>query len=244
MTLCVVIPCLNEEKYIGTLLHDLSMQTLYPDMVVVADAGSKDRTSEVIQFHKRKLNIKTVKGGLPAVGRNLGAMVCPSDSLIFFLDADVSVERNFLSRASKEMQRKKLECAGCTNHPFYRQWEKGYNSWAIRVFDDLLYTVINNGIKLLKTVRVPGAIGTCIIVSKRAFDGVDGFDESVDAFEDGLFIREVAKKYRYGVLNSVKVNVSTRRYDRKGRARYISEMLYNGILIWGLRVKKRMGYFD
>ena len=47
MTLAVVIPVLNEEAGLPVVLGSLKEQTAPPDRVVVADAGSRDRTAEV-----------------------------------------------------------------------------------------------------------------------------------------------------------------------------------------------------
>ena len=56
----IVIPALNEEKHIGILLKSLSDQNFKEEIeVVVADAGSTDKTKEAIlshagHFHKNK----------------------------------------------------------------------------------------------------------------------------------------------------------------------------------------------
>ncbi len=47
MKASVVIPALNEERYLGGLLSDLAAQTRPPDEVMVVDAGSTDRSAEV-----------------------------------------------------------------------------------------------------------------------------------------------------------------------------------------------------
>lgn len=43
----VVIPARNEEKFIGNTLNSLLTQTLKPDIIVVVDDGSSDRTVKV-----------------------------------------------------------------------------------------------------------------------------------------------------------------------------------------------------
>ena len=84
MNVSVIIPTLNEEKILPHLLDDFRNQTAKDFEVIVADAGSGDKTVEVAKAYKAQL----VKGGLPAVGRNNGAKIARGEFL-FFLDADV-----------------------------------------------------------------------------------------------------------------------------------------------------------
>ena len=45
--LSVIIPTLNEERHVGSLLSDIAAQTREPEEVVVVDAGSTDDTVPV-----------------------------------------------------------------------------------------------------------------------------------------------------------------------------------------------------
>ena len=56
----VIIPTLNEEKYLPILLHSLKQQTFRDFEVIVADAGSTDKTKEVAEG----LGAKLVPGGM------------------------------------------------------------------------------------------------------------------------------------------------------------------------------------
>ncbi len=74
--LSIIIPCKNEEAYIGKLLDCLVRQSL-PDSVevIVSDAKSTDRTIDIINLYIGLLpNLRIIEGGLPSVGRNLGAL--------------------------------------------------------------------------------------------------------------------------------------------------------------------------
>ena len=86
--LTIIIPCKNEEKYIGTLLDSLAEQT-YPMNtvdIIIADAGSTDSTLNIINEcvikYNQLLNIRIVPGGLPAIGRNNGAKTRGSSGLL------------------------------------------------------------------------------------------------------------------------------------------------------------------
>src|SRR5450432_1023894 len=88
----IVIPCRNEEKYIGKLLESVSQQTIVNKNipVFIADANSTDNTLRVIQSFQEKLNIQLVEGGYPPTGRNNGAKKVTT-KYILFLDADIEL---------------------------------------------------------------------------------------------------------------------------------------------------------
>jgi glycosyltransferase involved in cell wall biosynthesis len=54
----IVIPCKNEETYIGHLLESLSQQVgIGSTRIIVADADSTDNTLQVVKLYKDVLNI-------------------------------------------------------------------------------------------------------------------------------------------------------------------------------------------
>ena len=54
----VVIPCKNEEKYIGNILEDLEFQYGFEGTrIIIADAGSTDATLAVIEAAKEELQL-------------------------------------------------------------------------------------------------------------------------------------------------------------------------------------------
>lgn len=66
--LSIIIPTLNEEKYLLILLSEIRKQNFIDYEIIVADAVSEDRTIEIA----RSFNCNIIKGGLPAKGRNEG----------------------------------------------------------------------------------------------------------------------------------------------------------------------------
>ncbi len=78
--------------------------------VLVADANSTDGTPEVVLGFGDRLNVSVIRGGMPSVGRNLGAAQAESD-YVLFLDADIELAHpGVLRRAVELAQRKKLHC--------------------------------------------------------------------------------------------------------------------------------------
>ena len=63
--LTIIIPCKNEENYIGKCLQLISNQ-ISVDIddveIIIADAGSTDGTLDIIKSFKNILNITVIKG--------------------------------------------------------------------------------------------------------------------------------------------------------------------------------------
>ena len=94
----VIIPTLNEEKFLPKLLKSLGKQTFRDFEVFVIDGGSEDKTEYVFGKHSKHLpSSKFIHSEVKNVGfqRNLGAKNASGKYLVF-LDADVDVEQTFL----------------------------------------------------------------------------------------------------------------------------------------------------
>ena len=62
--LTIVVPSKNEEGYIGNLLQSLSEQWYIEGVqIYVADAQSTDRTREIVNSYKDRLNVDVIEGG-------------------------------------------------------------------------------------------------------------------------------------------------------------------------------------
>src|SRR5574344_819167 len=98
--LSIIIPTLNEEKNITRLLKQITNQQI-GDMyeILIADAGSKDKTCEIA----KNFGARVVPGGLPAVGRNSGAKYAKGDILLF-LDADLELSPDLIKKTLAEFK--------------------------------------------------------------------------------------------------------------------------------------------
>ena len=190
----VVVPTLNEEGYLGGLLSALSAQTLPPRQIIVADAGSTDRTVEVA----REAGCIVVTGGMPAVGRNAGAAVAVAD-VILFLDADVVPHPNFIADAIAEFDAGGYAVATA----LIESLEPG-------VANEVMAEAVGLYLQMTRPFS-PHAPGACIFVRRDAHNDVGGFDEDVVLAEDHDYVRRIAKIGEFGVLTSVRIPVSMRR---------------------------------
>lgn len=197
--LSIVIPALNEEKNIKSLLGSIKNQDFNDYEIIVADAGSKDNTKKIA----KKYGCKLVKGGLPAYGRNAGAKAAKGNILLF-LDADVILKKNTLGRILKEFRRKKLKIATFFLLPSGKKKAPKF-----------LFTFFYNiPIFLLEKVLPHAAMG--ILVNKSLFNKLGGFDEKITLAEDHDLARRGKKLGKYGIIKSSNIYVSDRRFREEG----------------------------
>ncbi|MDO8264815.1 MAG: glycosyltransferase [Candidatus Parcubacteria bacterium] len=208
----IIIPTLNEEKYLPGLLKTIKLQSFKDYEVIVADAHSQDKTVEIA----KEYGVKAVKGGMPAVGRNNGAAVAKGD-FIFFLDADVEIPPDFLEKAYNEMRVRHLELATCEFIPL-----------SDLLIDKVMHSFANLFIKLNLSIN-PHAAGFCIFVSKELFEKVGGFNESLKMAEDHDFVKRATKHSPLGVLHSTKIEVSVRRLEKEGRIVLFGKYFKSGL---------------
>jgi len=227
MKISIIIPSLNEEKFLPFLIQDLRNQTLQPFEILVVDAGSTDGTltkvsrDDVVKIFNVAPNIGAQRtyGGNLAVGEYL-----------FFLDSDVRLSPDFLEKSVKEIQRRRLSIATFEYVPYLlvQGGVTGKSTLSIRLcykFFDLLFFIFQ---KLL-----PSGAGSGIFVTKEIFKKTKGFKDNLK-FDDIEFIRRSSKLAKFGQLR-VSLKVSDRRFVRYGVLRtFLSYMVLSLFFMFNL----------
>jgi glycosyltransferase involved in cell wall biosynthesis len=221
--LSIIIPALNEQQYLPSLLGSIIQQNPFvAHEVVIADAGSQDRTVEIALSY----GCTVVPGGLAAKGRNQGGKAAKGD-LLLFLDPEVLLPHGFLKRILSEFKERNLDIASCAIEPIVEKWMPRLTF--PRFFFDLLY---NWPARLSQNV-FPYA-STVLLVKKSIHDKLGGFNESIRIGEDHDYARRAAKYGRYGFLSSCKLPLFMRRYQRMGvlrtNLRYFLCNFWNALL--------------
>lgn len=201
MSLSVVIPALNEAEGLTRLLAQLAEQTMPPDQIVVADAGSTDGTRAVVEA----AGASVVDGGLPARGRNAGASVATSDMLLF-LDADVDLEPTFIAEALAEFSERELTIAGAHIEPI----EVDANAGNLVACD-----IANLYLDVMQYAQ-PHAPGFCLLLARATHEAIGGFDEEVLLAEDHDYAQRAARLGKFRILRCMPVRTSMRRIEKEG----------------------------
>lgn len=219
MKFSILIPTLNEEKYLGKLLDSLLSQTLKDFDVIVVDAHSDDKTVAVAKKYEHSLNIKVINSKKRNISyqRNLAAKNATTD-LIFF-DADVVPEKNFLAKIHRALLDDNFDLASSWLEPISR-----------RLLDKLAFSLYNR-IYLESTKHFsPGGSGAFIYVGKKVFHSLHGFDPKIKLGEDfDLIKRATLKKFKYRLFRNPRIRFSVRRLDKEGRFRFFKKIIQSGI---------------
>ncbi len=115
MIISVVVITKNEEKYIKDLLDSLISQVQKPYEIIVVDAGSKDRTQEIVRKYSVEHEIVRlyIHSGTRAESRNFGAERA-SGEIVAFIDADCIANSFWTKEINKSMHENADIVAGKT----------------------------------------------------------------------------------------------------------------------------------
>jgi len=215
--LSIIIPTLNEERFLPALLSSIKEQGFIDYEIIVADAGSKDSTLKIA----KKYGCRIVAGGLPAVGRNNGAKAARGDYLLF-LDADVILPKDFLKIAIDEFESRNLDIASCRMIPL-----------SSKKIDFILHGVVNLYL-MITQYFYPHAPGFCILTKKNIHNTINGFNEKLKLAEDHDYAKRAKRHGKFRIFSLPKIFVSVRRLKADGRVnisiKYLFAEIYRIVL--------------
>jgi glycosyltransferase involved in cell wall biosynthesis len=228
----IIIPTLNEEKYLPLLLDSIKEQSYQDYEVIVSDGCSEDRTIEIAQAYGCKSIVAQKDERHPSIQRNNGAKIAQGDILLF-LDADTALPNDkFLEITINDFKKRKLGVAGFfmdfrSKKIFYRFYYCAYNSLAF----------------LAQYVK-PLAVGAGIIVEKELHNSINGFDEKVFIGEDQIYCEQAAKRKKFRLIKKTKIFFSIRRFEKVGCWKMFGDLVYSVlyVLIFGPIRKKIIDY--
>jgi len=185
--IAIVMPVLNEEKYIGQTLDQIYMQDYPVDQVeiVIADGGSTDRTREIAESHKGRfgsLKVLDNPGRLPSSGRNVGIKNTTAP-YILVLDGHTHISnRNLLSDMVEIFKTTGTRClcrAQPLNPPDVNEFEKAVAVCRASLLGHNPASDIYSDFEGEVDPTSSGAM-----YDRTVFDEIGGFDENFDACED------------------------------------------------------------
>jgi glycosyltransferase involved in cell wall biosynthesis len=161
VSISVIIPAHNEEKYIKQTLHALKQQTFQNFEIIVVANGCTDKTEEIVA---KRSNVNLLKISKPNVSRarNHGAGKA-AGNLLVFLDADTILDPETLQKINKNFNEE--HSVGTTKVKPDNQ----DNKFRLHMF---LKNLAN------KTGIYRGWISGVLICRKADFDKVNGYDHT------------------------------------------------------------------
>jgi len=204
----IVIPALNEEKYLPHLLADLTKQSYQDFEVIVVDGHSDDKTvAKAKEFtHKfSRLTILTSPRHHVCTQRNLGVSKARANWLVF-MDADNRLPTYFLQGLKYRLESDPADLA--TTH---------FTSDSSKPLDINSAKAISYAMDLLKNTSQPRVMESLIAIKLRAFTKMGGFDEAVDFAEGNGFLLSARKHgLTFRIYHDPKYLYSYRRFRTFG----------------------------
>jgi glycosyltransferase involved in cell wall biosynthesis len=220
----VIIPTLNEEKYLPLLLNSLVQIGTTLDVIVV-DGNSEDGTRNVVQnfapLFRSPSSLRLITSPQRGISlqRNLGAQAA-KHSLLMFCDADIVFSSSETYRALiSEFEKKQYVVAA---------------PLLIPVEDTGLARLMYGAFVLFqKTFLVfgrPYFAGSCLLSTRETFEKIDGFDVSILLAEDVDYSFRAARTGLFGLLKTP-ILVSARRFVKYGYFRVFFEWIKGATLL-------------
>ncbi len=197
----IVVPCKNEEAYIAHLLTGLQDQMIGSTKIIIADC-STDRTREVIETMRGKLNVEVIDGGPVSLAKNRAARLATTP-YILFIDADVRFfDNTVICNAVNTATREDLDLVGLNARCYDGDFRAG-----------LAFTIFNLVNSVLKR-RAPFAVGAFFLTRRDRFWELGGFAEGLSTSEDYFLSRQYSpSKFR---LLPYHFGQDSRRFKRMG----------------------------
>jgi glycosyltransferase involved in cell wall biosynthesis len=210
MSVTVIVPCYNEENYIGLLLQDLTKQTQQANRVVVVDCHSSDKTIAVTKGYSKSLELNVLQAHYKsaASARNTGADVTNSDYLLF-IDADMRLPEDFIFQITK--------CATSKHFDFVAAKLKSEGHHPVDHMVCWAVNFTNYGIHMTLR-RHPAGSGGAMLVSHALHDRIGGYSPKLREFDDvDYFMRMCKHHVSFAYARKAVAITSARRSKENGR---------------------------
>ncbi len=216
----IIIPTLNEERYIHFLLSDIQKQTYRDFEVIIVDGNSQDGTKKISKKYQSSfpLTFHLVKKRNVSFQRNTGARLS-SGSYLVFLDADTHIKRTFLHKLHVVIEKQKGLLFIPEIFPNIRDPQT-----------HILFDAVNAAIRISQVLGKPFSSGGSMIVERNFFRLIGMFSEKAFMSEDHQLVQEA---YKYGVharfSPDLKIIFSPRRFKREGKIKVLYKYVVNTI---------------
>jgi len=202
----VVIPTLNEEKY-----KDFE--------AFVVDGRSEDKTVEKAKKYEGVLPyLEIMISDIRNVGaqRNKAAKAARGKFLVF-LDADAQIPANFLSQIHNYLIEEDPKCR------FLTTWVKADSESSS---EKTVTMFINMLLEMAKSMEKPTVLGFNMVVLRKDFEKVKGFNEKIKIAEDfDLTKRLTDIGASWHLLKSPRLVMSLRRLRREGTLESVRKLV-------------------
>jgi glycosyltransferase involved in cell wall biosynthesis len=210
----VIIPTLNEEKYLPRLLRNLSSQYYRDFEVIVVDGSSADQTVSQAKSFVSKLPLQILVSAKSNVSnqRNLGAEKAAGKYLLF-MDADVQIPPYYLTGSFYRILQHKPDAF---THWCVPDIEKPGNVLFARMYNFSLETG--------KKIAFESTFGAMFGCKREIFLKMGGFDAKIKFAEDRNFVQKVVRAgHSFSIFHDPTFKISLRRFRKEGTLKSVQQ---------------------
>jgi len=205
----VVMPTLNEEKYVERTLNCLRNQkTSIPYEIVVCDSYSIDKTVQIAKKYADKIVFEPKKG--IAYGRNTGVKNS-SGKYIINVDADTYYPNDFIQKAYKVFKQEKYVGFFCGHWDLYDGRSVWWKKILCIIIGRFIFSLVLSYMNLRNTLLFAG---WSLCTPRWVFDKVGGFSTNPCVVEDAQYALDIEHLGLKTYIPNIKVRSSVRRFTK------------------------------
>jgi glycosyltransferase involved in cell wall biosynthesis len=203
--LAIIIPVYNGERFIEKAIRSIAFQTLQPNEIVVVNDGSTDRTSEILKGLDVP-NLKVIEQDNTGVSlaRNNGIKETNSE-ILAFMDVDDFWHAQKLEIQTNELNDRNYDLVYTD---IVRVSEAETNIPEHSLIADVK-SAVTETMPVEAIIYKPHLTTSSVMVKRKVFEAVGGFDETFKTAEDQVFYMDVVNEYKVGCI---KLPLTYKRY--------------------------------
>lgn len=223
----IIVPTLNEEENVGTLLDDLAKQSFRSFEVIHVDGNSEDKTVEVVSHFANSLILTQIPAKRRNVSfqRNLGSDKACGYYLIC-IDADTRIpDPKFLATLHKH-------CIRSDRDTYFPRTIFDAHTYGIKCAE-----IVNNaGILLSQMIGRPLPTSALAVFKKSFFHKIGGYAVHNTQDKKGLFVDDqeiLVRGMQHGMTSEIAYDIafifSLRRFKKDGWFRVLAKVLVSSL---------------
>lgn len=185
----IIIPTYNREAFVGSAIASVLCQTYSNFECLLIDGGSTDHTLDILRcFDDDRILVVTRDRPLGlSNARNTGLSIATGD-YILFLDDDDELYPNAISELYSALDSSSAQCVGAFSAGEVVRPNGEAQQWSVH----------DGTVEQVRNLDERGP--SCVMIERRVFDEIGGFDESLPSKEDtDLWLRIFSRYSMIGI---------------------------------------------
>ncbi len=188
----IIIPTLNAEGYISTLIGKIRVQSIKTDEILIVDSSSEDNTRSIAESLGAKVITIDRRDFDHGITRNLGVKISSGDIVIFLTQDALPANEHLIENLIKPLEREDIPLSYGRQIP--RDDANPLERFA-RAFNYPDRPLVKDG-KLIHSIGIKTFFfsNVCSAIRKKEFEEAGGFPEKIIMNEDMILASKLILK--------------------------------------------------